>query len=204
MVPARTTSPVFRLTPSRLDLLSRPLRELPPPFLCAIGCLLAWTCGALRRLGGRRARRSYRFLLFLFGRLRLGGGRLRPRPRSRCFWCRRTLFTLHVGDQQLSQLAAISQGAAATLLRLVGENAQLAAAAVRDDGRRDSCIAESCGAGFRAGGVRKQEDRLERSRRGELGGGGVDEEPVAGADAVLVTAVLEDCVHRSRAAWPAI
>src|ERR1700738_3049227 len=122
MVPARTTSPVFRLTPSRLDLLSRPWRELPPPFLCAITCLLAWTCGALRRLGGRRARRSRCFRLFLFGWLGRGGSRLRPRSRSRCFWCRHTLLTLHVGDQQLGQLAAISQGATPTLLRFIGEN----------------------------------------------------------------------------------
>src|ERR1700693_5097896 len=40
MVPARTTSPVWRFTPSRLAFESRPLRELPPPFLCAIACVL--------------------------------------------------------------------------------------------------------------------------------------------------------------------
>src|SRR5262245_7128609 len=34
--PARTTLPSYSFTPSRLDLLSRPLRELPTPFLCAI------------------------------------------------------------------------------------------------------------------------------------------------------------------------
>src|SRR6476661_2789412 len=39
MVPHRTNSPSVRLTPSRLALLSRPLRELPTPFLWAISNL---------------------------------------------------------------------------------------------------------------------------------------------------------------------
>src|ERR1044071_212657 len=36
MLPAVTNSPPNRLTPSLLLTLSRPLRTLPPPFLCAI------------------------------------------------------------------------------------------------------------------------------------------------------------------------
>src|SRR5205814_9966224 len=36
MLPAVTNSPPNRFTPSRLLTLSRPLRTLPPPFLCAI------------------------------------------------------------------------------------------------------------------------------------------------------------------------
>src|SRR3954468_6430952 len=36
IVPARTYCPSERFTPSRFDSLSRPLRELPTPFLCAI------------------------------------------------------------------------------------------------------------------------------------------------------------------------
>src|SRR5690349_15147454 len=39
MVPLKTNSPSVRLTPSRLALLSRPLRELPTPFLWAISYL---------------------------------------------------------------------------------------------------------------------------------------------------------------------
>src|SRR6185312_1943970 len=39
MVPLNTNCPSARLTPSRLALLSRPLRELPTPFLWAISCL---------------------------------------------------------------------------------------------------------------------------------------------------------------------
>src|ERR1700692_2054647 len=59
MLPARTTSPVWRFTPRRFALESRPLRELPPPFLCAIGWfLLGFGCPcSLRRrglLGGGR------------------------------------------------------------------------------------------------------------------------------------------------------
>src|ERR1022692_3807984 len=53
MVPARTTSPVWRFTPRRLALESRPLRELPPPFLCAIGwILLGFGCPCSLRCGG--------------------------------------------------------------------------------------------------------------------------------------------------------
>src|SRR5438874_8487140 len=36
IVPARTACPSERFTPSILGLLSRPLRELPTPFLCAM------------------------------------------------------------------------------------------------------------------------------------------------------------------------
>src|SRR5580698_6682547 len=53
MVPARTTSPVWRFTPRRFALESRPLRELPPPFLCAISrFLLGFRCPSA--LGGGR------------------------------------------------------------------------------------------------------------------------------------------------------
>src|SRR5439155_3840277 len=38
MVPAGTLCPPNAFTPSRLDWESRPLRDAPPPFLCAIGC----------------------------------------------------------------------------------------------------------------------------------------------------------------------
>src|SRR5204863_5494491 len=39
MLPAVTNSPPNRFTPSLLLTLSRPLRTLPPPFLCAINFL---------------------------------------------------------------------------------------------------------------------------------------------------------------------
>src|SRR5205085_1475623 len=39
MLPGRTISPPNFLTPSRLPALSRPLREEPPAFLCAISVL---------------------------------------------------------------------------------------------------------------------------------------------------------------------
>src|SRR6478736_1667806 len=45
MVPHRTNSPSVRLTPSRLALLSRPLRELPTPFLWAISNLSSGSGG---------------------------------------------------------------------------------------------------------------------------------------------------------------
>src|ERR1700694_4357206 len=43
MLPPRTCSPPKRFTPSRWEFESRPLRELPPPFLCAID----YSCFAL-------------------------------------------------------------------------------------------------------------------------------------------------------------
>src|SRR3972149_1156392 len=45
MAPASTSVPSKAFTPRRLERLSRPLRELPTPFLCAIAC-------SLRRRGG--------------------------------------------------------------------------------------------------------------------------------------------------------
>src|SRR6185295_3231589 len=38
MVPALISSPAYDLTPSRFDSESRPFRELPPAFLCAMVC----------------------------------------------------------------------------------------------------------------------------------------------------------------------
>ena len=48
MLPGTTCSPPNFLTPSRLPAVSRPLRELPPAFLCAIACLLRACDAALR------------------------------------------------------------------------------------------------------------------------------------------------------------
>src|SRR5918997_1662036 len=45
--PARTVSPPKTLTPRLCPLLSRPLRELPPAFLCAISYLLPINSGDL-------------------------------------------------------------------------------------------------------------------------------------------------------------
>src|SRR5438105_4527104 len=54
MLPGTTISPPNFLTPSRRPALSRPLRDEPPAFLCAIRCLLR----LLRRLRLFRPRRS--------------------------------------------------------------------------------------------------------------------------------------------------
>src|SRR5580700_5579636 len=70
MLPARTTSPVWRFTPRRFALESRPLRELPPPFLCAIGWFLLGFGGpGSLRSRGLLGRRLLRFRL-------VGGGNL--------------------------------------------------------------------------------------------------------------------------------
>src|ERR1700694_3548694 len=45
MLPPRTSSPPKRLTPSRCEFESRPLRELPPPFLCAMPYSFASSAG---------------------------------------------------------------------------------------------------------------------------------------------------------------
>src|SRR5436190_1762610 len=52
--PAVTFSPPNSFTPRRFALLSRPLRELPTPFLCAIPCLLFR--GFARGFGAGRGR----------------------------------------------------------------------------------------------------------------------------------------------------
>ena len=46
MLPASTCSPPYFLTPSRRPAVSRPLREEPPAFLCAIVSILAPTLGS--------------------------------------------------------------------------------------------------------------------------------------------------------------
>src|SRR2546422_822811 len=52
MLPAATSCPPKRLTPRRFDCESRPLRELPPAFLCAMACLSPQhRCLCLRNTG---------------------------------------------------------------------------------------------------------------------------------------------------------
>src|ERR1700680_2332157 len=76
MVPAGPPSPVWRFTPSRFALESRPLRELPPPFLCAIAwVLLRFGCpGSLR--SSRFGPRLLRLRLVRLSRDRLFDGEL--------------------------------------------------------------------------------------------------------------------------------
>src|SRR5436190_7241880 len=71
MVPAGTVCPPNAFTPSRLDSESRPLRDAPPPFLCAI----ARPGYQPLFLGGGLFRRFLRWLRGLFGlrRRRLRG-----------------------------------------------------------------------------------------------------------------------------------
>src|SRR5438045_2165006 len=59
MLPGRTISPPNFLTPSRRPALSRPLRDDPPAFLCAILNLLRWRF--LRRRPPAAAPRGRRF-----------------------------------------------------------------------------------------------------------------------------------------------
>src|SRR5919108_3397037 len=73
ILPARKYSPPNFFTPSRFDWLSRPLRELPIPFLCAIAVgPLVSLCAALARqpLGwlfdGRSRRRLKRAAVDVF------------------------------------------------------------------------------------------------------------------------------------------
>jgi hypothetical protein len=60
MVPAFTLCPANLFTPSRLPWLSRPLRLVPPPFLCAICCYLFFpAAGPLHWFGFLRPRWKY-------------------------------------------------------------------------------------------------------------------------------------------------
>src|SRR5205807_8831825 len=54
MVPPGTTCPPNALNPSRCALESRPFREVPCPFLCAIKPQLSVAAGQLEKLAGRR------------------------------------------------------------------------------------------------------------------------------------------------------
>src|SRR5581483_8568467 len=57
ILPASTCSPAKRLTPSHCECESRPLRELPPAFLCAIAAAPCLSIGR-RRLGRCRHARD--------------------------------------------------------------------------------------------------------------------------------------------------
>ena len=81
------------------------------------------------------------------------------------------------------------------LLRLVGEDADLAAAPVRDHGRGDRRLDGRSLGHVGLGAVTDEQHRLEGHGRPDLDGNAIDKDPVAGSDTVLVTAVLKDCVH---------
>src|SRR5512132_47752 len=81
MLPGITSSPPNFLTPSRCPGLSRPLRELPPAFLCAIVSLLLQCRFALGR--GDRLRHGSRGLhLVGWGGLGCGGFRFERAARA--------------------------------------------------------------------------------------------------------------------------
>jgi hypothetical protein len=58
MLPAFTCWPAKRFVPRRWPLLSRPLRELPCPFLWAIELVPSLACGSLRAPRTRRLLRD--------------------------------------------------------------------------------------------------------------------------------------------------
>src|SRR5215218_3515828 len=107
IVPAVTSWPPWRLTPSRLAAESRPLRLEDAPFLCAISAFL--------------------FLLVLLLGLLGGAGPGRPLAAAE----------VDVLDLEPGQGLAVAEGAALAGLVLVGEDADLGAPVVVDHAGRD-------------------------------------------------------------------
>src|SRR5215468_3968710 len=117
MLPAGTTWPPKRFTPRRWPGESRPLRELPPAFLCAIALLLLGLRGL--RLGRLRLR-----LRRAFG----GSGRLLGRG-FRLGGLLRGLLAVgqDLGDAQDGQVLAVAVLAAVVVPALLLEDQHLVA-----------------------------------------------------------------------------
>src|SRR5581483_9688368 len=139
IVPGRTTMPSERLTPRRLELLSRPFLELPTPFLCAMSLLRLFLlpARALRRGVRRRLCRRSRF--GFHRRLGLGsaapalrrlwrGGRLGDR--RRLLWLRLLSRRQDVLDDEPRVVLTVARLLARARLCLVAEDEDLARTAL--------------------------------------------------------------------------
>src|ERR1051325_2455139 len=137
MLPGSTISPPNFLTPSRRPALSRPLRDEPPAFLCAILYLLRLP----RRLGLRAC-------------LRLG----RPAG-ARAGRSARSALGADLGDLQHSLMLAMTVLAPVILPPLFLEDDDLVGATVLDEGRAHRGAGEERRAGRDIGAIADQQDR---------------------------------------------
>src|SRR6266702_3724950 len=140
MLPGMTISPPYFLTPSRRPALSRPLREEPPAFLCAILSLLR-----LRR-------------------------RLRRPPAARSPACGRGTIGVDLVDPQHGLVLAVAVFAAVIVPPLFLEDDDLVGPALLDQRRADRGAGQERGAGRHGGAVAEHQHLAKLDRGARLAG----------------------------------
>src|SRR5260370_22873707 len=169
VLPGSTISPPNFLTPSRRPALSRPLREEPPAFLCAILNLL-------------------RPLLRLWLRLSRS-----PAPGSAVEGGRGFAGDRHGPQHGLGLAMAVL--AAVIVPPLFLEDDDLVGAAMLDQGGADRRAIEKRGAGRHHGAVADHQHLAELNRRARLAGELLDGDHIVLGDLVLLAAGADDCEH---------
>src|SRR3954453_22022565 len=165
MLPGITISPPNFLTPSRLPALSRPLRDEPPAFLCAILNLLR------RRLLRRRCPGAA--------------------PRRRCFLPGQP----DLGDLQHGLMLAMAVLAPVVLPPLFLEHDDLVGAALLDQGGADRGTVEQRRAGRDAGAVADHQHLAELERGAGFAIELLDGDHIVLGDRVLLAAGADHCKH---------
>src|SRR5512133_828436 len=165
IVPAVTSWPPWRLTPSRLAAESRPLRLEDAPFLCAISA----------------------FLLLLVLLLLLGLAARPGRPTARAEVDRL--------DLEPGQGLAVAEGAALAGLVLVGEDADLAAPVLVDHAGRDLGLGQVVGGRGHVAVVVDDQQRLQLEAGAVVAAQLLDVDEVADLHLVLLPAGPDDGVH---------
>src|SRR6266851_7581672 len=173
MLPGMTIWPPNFLTPSRRPALSRPLREEPPAFLCAILNLLR-----LRR----------RLLLRLFLRW---GRPPNPRPAAGA----RCALGVDFGNPQQGLVLAVAVLAPIIVPPLLLEDDDLVGAALLDEGGADRGAGQERRAGRYGGAVADHQHLGELNRRARLAGELLDGDHVVRGDLVLLAAGADHCKH---------
>src|SRR5215216_1199020 len=165
IVPAVTSWPPWRLTPSRLAAESRPLRLEDAPFLCAISAFL--------------------FLLVLLLGLLGVAGPGRPLAAAKVDGL----------DLEPGQGLAVAEGAALAGLVLVGEDADLGAPVVVDHAGRDLGLGQVGGGRGHVAVVVDDQQRLQLEAGTVVAAELLDVDEVADLHLVLLPAGADDGVH---------
>src|SRR5215211_2377333 len=166
IVPAVTSWPPWRLTPSRLAAESRPLRLEDAPFLCAISA----------------------FFLFLLALLLGLGLAARPgRPLAAA--------EVDGLDLEPGQRLTVAEGAALAGLVLVGEDADLLAPVLVDHAGRDLGLGQVGGGGGHLAVVVDDQQRLQLEAGAVVAGELLDVDEVTDLHLVLLSAGPDDGVH---------
>src|SRR5512132_1080051 len=165
IVPAVTSWPPWRLTPSRLAAESRPLRLEDAPFLCAISAFL------------------FLLVLLLLSGLAAGPGRAPARAEVDRL------------DLEPGQGLAVAEGAALAGLVLVGEDADLPAPALVDHAGRDLGLGQVVGGRGHVAVVVDDQQRLQLEAGAVVAAELLDVDEVADLHLVLLSAGPDDGVH---------